>query len=184
MDLTSADFPISFTFARRDPRSYRDATGALVEAAVDEPRFDHSAAGDPKGLLVQPGVTIGGADRVAIDPLILPLDLVGPDAATGAPVTILHRFDPGTGVEQRAWYSRAVVKTINALMLQAGHHLAIGVVRDFLEPEFDGTDWLVTFRNSTWRLPSAILTEDEAAVSGVLLDGEGRALILAGADQI
>lgn len=184
MELTSADFPITFTFARRDARSYRDASGALVVADPNVPRFDHSPAGDPLGLLVQPGVTLGGADRVAIDPLILPIDIVGYDPATGADVTILHRFDPGTGVEHRAWYSRSVVKTVNALMMQAGHHLVLGVVRGFLAPTFDGTNWLVTFREISWKLPGAILTTDAADAPGVLLDGEGRALITAGADQL
>lgn len=171
-DLTSADLATAFVFGRSESGDYRDATGALVTAAPGVARFDHDAQGQALGLLVGAGTELGGGDRLAIDALALPADLFDPLPLAGD-VTVFHRFDPGTGEQRRAWYSRNVLATIDALMRQPGHHRELGVVRGFRE----NLGGLVHFRGAAWQLPRIM-----AAGATALGDGEGRALIQCGAE--
>ena len=144
-DLFQADLDLAFAFARSESGAWRDGDGAAQLAAPNAPRFDHDAVGTVRGLLVAGGVEPGGGDRLTLDPLILPAELLvaglaGETGGTTADVTILHRFaaqvadDGDWAVERRAFYRRNVVAAIDALLGQAGHHLAIGVIPGFRLP--------------------------------------------------
>lgn len=180
-DLTSADLDLAFTFARSEAADYRDDTGALVTAAVDAPRFDHDEAGVAKGLLVTSGVDLGGGDRLLLDPLMLPVDLISSGNAALMAATVFHHFDGGTGdgAVRRAWYSRNAQATVNALMLQAGHHLELGVVTGFREAVLEAGVWFVRLRGQVWLLPQLL-----GAGAGVLAAQPGKPLISCGAEMI
>lgn len=184
-ELTSADFDLAFTFARSEAAVYRAADGSEAEAAIDAPRFDHDDLGNPRGLLISPGSDMGRQDRTAIDPLILPADIVEGEGAADRDVTIFHAFRPAqdgepdqtafeAGIEYRAWYARDAAARIDALLRQPGHHLTIGVVRGF-RPNSNGSVW---YRGRFWQLPGAVRTG-----SAALTDGTGKPLIEAGAER-
>lgn len=166
------EFASAFDFARSEAASCRDATGTEQLLAADLPRFDHDDNGTPLGLLIGSGEDLGGGDRTAIDPLMLPEELLtGSDRAA----TVFHLFDPGTGPVRRAWYSRNALATVNALLDQVGHHIAIGVVAGFRPREDDGGAGLVRYRGQAWTLPGLL-------GSPAINDGTGRGLIIAGAE--
>lgn len=167
-DLHQADLDLAFTFGRSESGAWRDATGTVQTAAADAPRFDHSAAGQARGLLVASGVEPGGGDRLSIDPLILPAGMLltgvaGADGGYTSDVTVLHTFarrvddDGGWAVERRAWYSRDVTSAIDALLGQAGHHLALGVVAGFRERFESEAGPFVRFRGEEWQLAKVLL---------------------------
>ncbi len=186
--LTSADFDLAFSFARPVAADYRDPSGTVQTADPGDPRFDHDALGNSLGLLTEPssvlGAPIGSADRASIDPYILPLDLALATPPTGTPCTVLHRFDPldGNGEQRRAWYSRSPARTIDGLMIQAGHHRELGVLRGFAESLFDGTDLVVRYRGYSWKLPGVLVTEDGG--SEALDGGDDRPTTIAGAEAV
>jgi hypothetical protein len=167
-DLDQGDFDIAFAFTRPNAAAYRNAAGAIVLAGTNAPRFDHLSDGTPRGLLVQPGQQLGQADRVRLDPLMLPEDLL-----VGR-VTILHALDIGAGIVRRAWYSENAKATIDACMSIAGHHVSIGLIAGYrarqgskFEPGF------VRYRRLSWSLTRAIAATQAAA----LADDDGRPLI-------
>lgn len=55
--FTTGVLPEGVTFARATTGTYRNSSGALQIAAVDEPRFDHTATGVMRGLLVEAAAT-------------------------------------------------------------------------------------------------------------------------------
>lgn len=177
-DLRRANFGAAFSFVREAAATYRNASGALATAGVNKARFDHAADGTAFGLLLSAGEDLGTRDRVRIRASVLPdalLDTVTPGARD---VTILHRYaapvaDEADRVEVRhAWYSRNVKAAIDALLMQAGHHLEIGVLAGF-RPNYSG---VVRFRGHTWALAGVLM-----AGSAALHDGHGRPLIVSGA---
>lgn len=175
-DLGPDDLSLAFDFARSEAATYRNAQGNLVTAPVNVPRFDHAGDGTPLGLLVGRGSDIGLRDRVAIDPLILPAELVESEEPEERMATVFHCWLPeGETVERRdAWYTRNTAAAIDALMRQPGHHRTIGVVRGFA-PQRAGE---VRLRARSWRTAGYL-----AAGTGVLGDGvAGRAqpVIVAG----
>jgi hypothetical protein len=187
-ELRSADFDLAFAFARSEAAAYRAADGSLAQAAIDAPRFDHDADGNPRGLLVSTGSDIGRQDRPTIDPLILPADIVEGEDAGDRDVTIFHVFrspiangqDDGAaafeaGIRRRAYYARDVAARIDALMRQPGHHLSIGVVRGF-RPNQGGFTW---YRGQRWELPGLVASNGAA-----LTDGSGKPLVNAGAERV
>ncbi len=178
-DLTSTELDLAFDFSRSESGGWRDAAGALQIAAPGVARFDHDPVGKPLGLLITPGVELGGADRCTVDPLILPIDLLDTEAPGARNVTVFHRFDTGSGEQRRACYSRNVTATIDALLRQAGHHIELGVVRGH-RPNVDG---FIHFRGEQWLVP-APLTVGGAVIgtSPVLGDGAGHQLIVCGAE--
>ena len=152
--LTGRDIDLAFAFARTEPGTYRDATGAVRTAPPGAPRLDHDAAGAPLGLLVAPGEDFGGGDRLTIDPLMLParfFDFATPQASDA---TVFHHFNDGTGPVRRAWYSRNARATIDALLRLAGHHLEIGAVAGHRPPEAG----LVRYRGQGWLPPGIVLS--------------------------
>ena len=159
-DIGQSLFDAWFDFARPNVAPYRNAAGALVDAAIGAPRFDHDDQGAPIGLLVEPGEQLGQADRARLQL-----------AAIGAtPATVFHarREDDGS-VTRRAWYSHDPQATIDACLGQAGHHLTIGAVPGF-RPNLGG---FARYRGADWQLTELIGTGDGEAVG----DEDGRALI-------
>lgn len=188
--LTQSQFAIAFTHTRSEAGAQRDSLGQLITAAVDAPRFDHSAAGDARGLLVTAGSDLGVQDRLAFDELMLPEQLVEGDDLRLREATVYHCFrrlgtldaalaldQPGfeAGIERRAWYSRDAARTIERLMNAEGHHLSIGVHAGFA-PNRDG---FARYRGQLWRLPDLIETG-----SGVIAAEDGRPLITSGAERV
>lgn len=172
--IGQAEFATAFDFARSESASCRNGAGAEQLLGPDAPRFDHTEDGVPLGLLISAGADLGGGDRAAIDPLMLPEELL-----TGADTTatVFHMFDAGSGPVRRAWYSRNAQATVNALLNQAGHHLAIGVVPGFRPREDDGGAGIVRYRGAAWTLPGLLGMP-------ALTDGAGSALIIAGAEPV
>lgn len=167
-DLDQSDFDIAFAFTRPTAAAYRNGAGALVEAGIDAPRFDHLPDGTPRGLLVEPGEQLGLADRARLDPLMLPAALLS------ARATVLHALDTGTGLVRRAWYSEDAKATIDACLSIAGHHASIGVIAGYrarqgsrFEPGF------VRYRRQSWALTRVLAANTVAA----LADEAGRPLI-------
>ena len=167
-DLDQGDFDIAFAFTRPTAAAYRNPGGALVEAAIDAPRFDHLPDGTPRGLLVETGDQLGQADDVRLDALMLPEDLLS------ARVTVLHALDMGAGLVRRAWYSEDAKATIDACLSIAGHHVSIGVIAGYrarqgsrFEPGF------VRYRRQSWALTRVLAASSIAALG----DEGGRPLI-------
>lgn len=154
----------------------RDAAGAAIVAPADTPRFDHDEEGTPLGLLLASGVELGGGDRMTIDPLILPADILTSIEPFGRNVTVFHHFDGGAGAERRAWYSRDPETTINRLLQMSGHHLQIGLARGF-RPNEGG---YARYRGFRWRLPN-LIRAPHASGLGVLGNGAGKPLVSSGA---
>lgn len=176
--LTSAQFDLAFAFARSEAAGFRNGAGALVTAAIDAPRFDHSAEGEPLGLLTGAGAELGGGDRVTIEPLMLPEHVLTGELPGDRDATVFHRFDAGAGEQRRAWFTRDVTATIDALLHQAGHHLELGVVAGF-RPNLGsfGSAGFVRYRGAVWQLPELL-----AAGAGALADPEDRFVIRSGAE--
>lgn len=151
MDIGRGLFDAWFDFTRPTIAPYRDSDGELVDAAVDVPRFDHDADGEPIGLIVDPGEELGQADRARLQ-----ADAIGATAAT-----VLHaRLDDDGAIVRRAWYSRDPQATIDACLGQAGRHLSLAAIPGF-RPNAGG---FVRFRGVDWML------------TGLLGDGDGGAL--------
>lgn len=166
-DLDQRDFDIAFAFSRPTAAAYRNMAGQQLTAPVDVPRFDHDD-GLPLGLLIEPGLQLGQADRVRFDPLMIPEQML-----TGQ-VTVLHALDMGQGLVRRAWYSENVVATIDALIGISGRHAMIGVIAGFRERK--GTRFeagYVRYRAQSWYLTRALA----ASTTAVLTDDAGRPLI-------
>ena len=68
-DRSAVEFGNLLTFLRASTANYRDNTGASMTAAINEPRFDHDAYGNPRGLKMQPA----DGSRAA-ETLTVPLD--------------------------------------------------------------------------------------------------------------
>lgn len=173
--IGQSQFGDAFTFGRTEAGVLRDASGALVAGMPDHPRFDHDETGTALGLLIGPGEDTGGGDRVAIRTTALPAAFFDRMTPGAADVTILHRFVAAgrTAETLRAWYSRNAKAAIDALLAQAGHHRELGVVAGFL-PARGGT--VARYRDREWTLAGLL-----AVPGGVLDDGTGRPLIIAGA---
>ena len=167
-DLYQGDFDIAFAFTRPNAAAYRNAAGAIVLAAADAPRFDHLGDGTARGLLVQPGEQLGQADRVRLDPLMLPEDLIA------GRVTVLHALDMGAGVVRRAWYSEDAKATIDACLSIAGHHVSIGLLAGYRVRRGGRFEaGFVRYRKHSWSLTRAVAAGQVSA----LADENGRPLI-------
>lgn len=78
--------PAGWSFSRASTAPYHDATGALVTAAIDQPRFDHDpVTHEPLGLLLEPADA--GSGRAA-DILTMTLPDDGFPGATGWTVAV------------------------------------------------------------------------------------------------
>ncbi|QDH35840.1 hypothetical protein [Porphyrobacter sp. YT40] len=191
MPILRADqFPIAFDFARSEAAAVRGADGVVRTLAANVPRFDHDTTGKPRGLLVTSGSDIGGQDRSAFDPLMLPAALTEGEDLKAREATVYHAFVPlaasqteggvsaaspeqfAAGIIRRAFYTREAARLIDALIRSAGHHLVIGTHAGFAE----NRDGFARYRGKLWQLPLG-LGADGAALSSV----EHKPLITSGA---
>lgn len=181
--LTSNDFGVAFSFARSEVASVRNATGALVSAPINTPRFDHSAGGAARGLLITAGSDIGGQDRASLDPLMLPVAMVQGSDVQGREATVFHAFrgvqsgevsDAAfeASVMRRAYYTREAISLVDALLQSQGHHVSIGVRPGFSE----NRNGFARYRGWLWQLPTGL-----SAPGGVLAAEANRPVITSGA---
>lgn len=173
-DLGPADLELAFTFSRSTAAPYRDSAGTQQLAPVNVPRFDHDAQGTALGLLIGRGGDAGEEDRLAIDPLMLPVDLVESTDPVRRQATVFHRWLPEGATIERfdAWYTRDAAAAIDALGRQVGHHRAFGVTAGFTLAR----DGEVRLRTRAWRVAGYLL----ASPGRVLTDGVAQPLIVAG----
>lgn len=188
--LRSSQFVIAFDFARSEAAQVRGADGVVRTAAAGEPRFDHDADGRPRGLLITPGADLGGQDRSAFDPLMLPAALTEGVDLKAREATVYHAFVPlaasrteggvsaatreefEAGIIRRAFYTREAARLIDTLIRTAGHHLVIGAHAGFAENK----DGVARYRGKLWQLPFGL-----KAGAGVLSAAPGKPLISSGA---
>lgn len=177
--LRASQFAIAFTFARSEAAAVRGPDGVITTLGANLPRFDHDTAGKPRGLLVTPGSDLGGQDRSAFDPLMLPAALTEGADLTAREATVYHAFVPlaasltedgisaatpeqfEAAIIRRAFYTREAARLIDALMRTAGHHLAIGAHAGFAE----NADGFARFRGKRWRLPEGLGVDGAALTS-------------------
>lgn len=177
--LGASQFAIAFDFARSEAAAVRGADGVVRTLAPNIPRFDHDAEGKPRGLLVAPGSDIGGQDRSAFDPLMLPAELTEGTDLTAREATVYHAFVPlaasqtedgvsaaspeefEAGIVRRAFYTRKAARLIDALVRSAGHHLVIGAHAGFA----DNRDGFARYRGKLWQLPQGLGVDGAALTS-------------------
>lgn len=154
-------FADSFTLTRARIAGYRDASGVLQLADADAPRFDHSATGEPLGLLIEGRPETRLADRVAAKAAAWPADLPQGKA------TILHTFTTPAGeLKRRAAYVRADHLTaLDGLLKVKGWHREVSVIPGFL-PNRGG---FVRWRRVDWSL-GALIAASPTSVVGVTPD--------------
>lgn len=146
------DLAAQFVFSRGRIAPYRDAAGAVVNAGVDEPRFDHDAKGKLIGLLVEGRPETRDPDRLA--------------SKTGAwatgKATILHEFiTPEGKLKRRACYVTANHRaTVDGLMNAKGWHRQIAVVAGHLKNVGGAVRW----RRVTWRLGNVVGLDADTAL--------------------
>jgi hypothetical protein len=188
--LRANQFTIAFAFTRSEAADVREADGIVRTQAAGVPRFDHDPAGIPRGLLVTPGADIGGQDRSAFDPLMLPAALTEGDDQTAREATVYHAFVPLTasrtedgvsaatreefeaGIIRRAFYTREAARLVDALIRTAGHHLVIGVHAGFAENRHG----FARYRGKLWQLPLGL-----GGADGALTSSPEKPLITSGA---
>lgn len=142
-------FGLLFTFARPTAAAYRNIGGELVEAVVDEPRFDHDEAGTPRGLIVEPGNRNGREDRVRLANAI---------DGEGAPHTILHEYERDGVIINQAVYSTSPRATVDAMLSLIGHHRRIVAVPGYLA----NIGGQVRFDVTLWSLGGAIAIDEQS----------------------
>lgn len=163
MSLVKRPFADSFAFARPVAAAHRDANGVLVNAGVDQPRFDHDDQGNPKGLLVAPGVVPGEHDAIAT--------AAGWD--NEAPGMILHEYDQGGEIRRVAFYTVRLKDMADACLRHAVHHREIIAVDGYLR----NRGGYVRYDGRNWDLGDALAIQSGPLASPVLADGAGRLLI-------
>lgn len=153
-------FANSFSFARSITAAYRNAAGVLVNAAVNEPRFDHDVDGNRLGMLVTAGPLYGQHDAVAALP---------GDWDTARKATVLWAWSENGELKRRALYTTNVRATIDACLKVQAHHVFLGAVAAFL-PNLgnDTRPGYVRYRNTEYPLGNALGPSE-----GLALGNEG-----------
>lgn len=162
--LVNRSFAQSFDFARPVAASYRNASGAVINAAIDTPRFDHDEAGNRLGLLITRGPARGDHDALSVVP---------GDWEINGKATVMVEWAEGDVIRRRALYSRSVRADVNSCLMIMGHLRMIGAVPGYLPnlgPEFAG---YVRYRNRDWPLGLAL----DGGAGALLGDGAGRIII-------
>lgn len=188
--LRASQFAIAFDFARSEAAPMRGPDGVLVTAPADQPRFDHDAAGRPRGLLIKSGAEPGGGDRALFDPLMLPEALTEGTDLTAREATVYHAFVPiGAAIDdasaedfeaaivRRAFYTREAARMIDALMRSAGRHVMIGAHAGFA----DNRGGFARYRGKLWALPAGLRT---AAAGDAIDAAPGKPLLSSGAQLV
>lgn len=144
MSFVDQPFGDTFDFSRARTAPVRGPDGALTEAAIDAPRFDHTAGGAARGLLVEGRPQTGQADLLTVKT----------GDWTVARGTVLHEYETPEGeLRRRAWYARSDPRsTVNACLAAKGRHRRIAYVPGHL-PNRGGE---VRWRDRFWRLGAAL----------------------------
>lgn len=150
-------FADSFALTRDRFAAYRDAAGVLQLADPDAPRFDHSVAGEPLGLLVEGRPQTRLADRLTVQ--------AGP-WATGK-ITVLHAYTTPAGELRRraAYVTEDHVAAVDGFLMVKGWHREVAVVAGFLANRGGFVRW----RRIDWAL-GALVSAGPGAVVGVTPD--------------
>lgn len=149
-------FANTFSFVRPVAAAFRNASGALVDAAVDEPRFDHDADGNRIGMLVTAGPVYGQHDAAAA----LPGEWEGSGRAT-----VLWAWSESGELKRRALYSSNVRATINACLNTQAHHVFLGAVGTFLPNLGNETrPGYVRYRNTEYPLGNVLGPSESVAL--------------------
>lgn len=163
MPLVDQPFAATFDFARARAAAYRNAEGALVQAAIDAPRFDHSPSGAPRGLLIEGRPQVSAADRLTVS--------TGDWSEKRG--TVLHEYENAAGeVVRRAWYAlHDPVSAVNACLNAKGRHRRIAFCPVFI-PNRGG--W-IRWNNLRWDLGGLVEAEPGGVVAAtetfILLEG-------------
>lgn len=113
-----------FNFSRSRVGTYRNAQGTVLLADIDQPRFDHTAGGVPRGLKIEGPTGFGRGDRLGAKEAAWPTE----------PGTVLHEYQPPGGqVRRRAFYAQNPRLVIDGVLHAQGWHRRIGVIPGFLK---------------------------------------------------
>lgn len=165
VDLTFAE---TFTFQRTRLADYIDAAGEPATATYNEPRFDHSAEGLPRGLLVESAWPPSESDVCRIQRL----DWDGLTADRG---TVLHEYETAAGsIRRRAWYARRgeMADIVDVCLNTIAHHRLIAAVPVFLANRGGEVRW----RDRFYELGGVLMADDvyglaEAADTHPIIEG-------------
>lgn len=140
MPLVDQPFADTFAFSRARAAEYLDAAGLPAEAAVDAPRFDHTAEAVPRGLLIEGRPEFAAADRLSVQ--------AGDWAVKGG--TVLHEYETPAGtIERRAWYAlNDPGSVVDSCLNIKGRHRRIAYLTQAL-PNRGG---MVRWRDLLWSL--------------------------------
>lgn len=163
MPLVDETFEDTFEFSRARAADYREADGEIVEAPIDVPRFDHSEAGVPRGLLVD-----------VTEDFTLPDVLRVRDGDWAEPPgTLLHEYEDQDGlIQNRAWYVYTdPLGVANVCLDLQARHRRIAFVPVLLPNRGGHVRW----RSALWTLGSILITETAVAIGATadqpLLEG-------------
>ena len=161
--LIKRTFGESFSFARASAAPVRDATGALVSAAPNVPRFDHDEAGTRRGLIIGGGAAPGEADRLS--------SADGWDVA--GPATVLHEFETDGVVTRQAIYTVNAKAALDGCLRAAVHHREIKAIPAYLR----NRGGYVRHDGRNWSLSAAIEAQGAPYTVVVIEDGDGRVIL-------
>lgn len=162
--LVGKSFAQTFTFSRGIAGDYRSASGALLTAPVNAPRFDHSLEGMRRGLIIASGPGRGTHDSLRV---------VAGDWEARGPATLMIEWESETGIARRALYTRNIRAAVNACTNMAGHLRKITAVAGYL-PNLGSaeTPGYVRYRNASYLLGGAL-----GGSPGFVIGSNGRPLI-------
>lgn len=144
MSSNTGPFENIFDFSRSRVAPYRDDTGAVVDAAIDEPRLDHDALGNPIGLLIE-----GNPDTIQVDTC----RIVSSEVQVNVAATILHELINHNGEhKQVAILTPDGRTTLNARLALRGHHVRLAHFVGY-RPVIDG---FVRWANELWQVPAEL----------------------------
>ena len=158
-------FANTFSFSRPITAAYRNASGTVVNAPINEPRFDHDGEGSRLGLLVEASPTYDWSDQCVA---------IGGDWEGSGRATVLWRWLEAGEFKRRALYTLNVRGTIDSCLNTQAHHLFIGAVPVFL-PNLGNArrTGYVRYRNVEYPLGNAIGPSAGVAIG----NGDGDILI-------
>lgn len=164
MTLVKRPFSESFTFSRPSAANHRDASGAVVTAAVNQPRFDHEADGEPRGLLVEAGAGPGQSDYV--------VSAQGWDAGA-LKAMVLHEYELDGEVRRVAFYTLTARATVDNCLNAAVHHREIKALDGWLR----NRGGYVRHDGRNWQLGMLVAVQPGPLASPVLEDSADRLLV-------
>ena len=163
MNLVDLPFAQTFDFTRRRPAACLGPDGQEVTLGRDLPRFDHDAAGVPRGLRVDGRPSTWWPDLLKVK--------AGDWAQPRG--TVLHAYETFAGERvNSAWYAPTDPKAaVDACLKRAGRHRRIAYVPTFLRNRGGFVRW----RQTDWRLGGLVSPDDGAVLAVdddlILLEG-------------